>query len=128
MNYTRILITGGAGTLGRNLTGFFLKKNMKVCIIDNYATSQKIKEKNKNLFTFEGSIYNKEYLKKIFEEFKPEILINSAASYRDPNNFLEDVNTNIIGSTNIAELCIQYKVQQCQNMRCDTHVYRTMNK
>ena len=35
----KILITGGAGYIGQNLIGFFLKKKYKIYVIDNLSTS-----------------------------------------------------------------------------------------
>lgn len=48
--FTNVLITGGAGFLGSHLGEFFLKKNVKVFLVDNFAT---------------GSIKNIECLKKM---------------------------------------------------------------
>jgi nucleoside-diphosphate-sugar epimerase len=48
--FTNVLITGGAGFLGSHLGEFFLKKNLKVFLVDNFAT---------------GSIKNIEILKKM---------------------------------------------------------------
>ena len=35
----KILITGGAGYIGQNLIGFFLKKKYQIYVIDNLSTS-----------------------------------------------------------------------------------------
>src|SRR3989344_413509 len=35
----KVLITGGAGFIGSNLAGFFLKKDWEVCVVDNLLTS-----------------------------------------------------------------------------------------
>ena len=46
----KILITGGAGYIGQNLSSFFLSEKHNVYVIDNFSTStsidKKIKKKN----------------------------------------------------------------------------------
>ena len=115
----KIFITGGAGFLGSNLVSHFLKKNNNtVCVIDNYSTSSKFTlNKHKNLKIIEGDIKNKNLLKKIFSDFRPDIIFHLAASYQDPNNFTEDCNTNIIGTCNLIELCLKYKVSRVINFQ-----------
>ncbi|MBO8234257.1 NAD-dependent epimerase/dehydratase family protein [Prochlorococcus marinus XMU1419] len=117
MNFKKILITGGAGTLGKNLTKFFLKENCQVCIVDNFSTSKKISSKEKDLVVFEGSIADKFFLDKVFSKFKPEIIFNSAASYKDPLNWVEDINTNILGAVNISELSSKYNIKKIINFQ-----------
>ena len=48
----KILITGGAGYIGKNLTTFFLKKKYKIYIIDNLSTSKSFSKKIKNKLDF----------------------------------------------------------------------------
>ena len=42
----KILITGGAGYVGQNLTRFFIEKKYQIYIVDNLSTSRPI---NKSL-------------------------------------------------------------------------------
>ena len=49
----KILITGGAGYIGQNLTNYFLKKKYLIYIIDNLSTSSKLNNKIKAFRSFQ---------------------------------------------------------------------------
>ncbi|MFY8111507.1 MAG: SDR family NAD(P)-dependent oxidoreductase, partial [Flavobacterium sp.] len=57
---TTILITGGAGFIGSNLTEYFLAKGYKVVVLDNFATGHRHNlsavEGNPNFKLIEGDI------------------------------------------------------------------------
>jgi UDP-glucose 4-epimerase len=99
----RILITGGAGCLGSNLIEHWLPKGHEIFVIDNFATGKReVVPDVQGLTVVEGSVANAELVNQCFEKFKPEIVIHSAAAYKDPENWVEDTTTNVIGSAIIA--------------------------
>ena len=109
----RILITGGAGFIGSHLVDKLLLEENKIVVIDNYSTGRKDNLKdNKKLTVFEGTIADKDFVNRIFNDFKPEIVVHAAASYKDPDNWLEDSNTNVIGTVNIVKASIIYSVRR----------------
>lgn len=59
---SKILITGGAGFIGSNLTEYFLGKGHKVVVLDNFATGHRHNivqhEGNPNFLLIEGDIRN----------------------------------------------------------------------
>lgn len=120
-----ILITGAAGFIGSNLVLELLKTLDSVNIlgidsINNYYDVrikewrlQEIeKEAKKHINSkwsfIKGNIADKDLIDKIFEEFKPEIVVNLAAqagvrySITNPDAYIE---ANIIGFYNILEAC-----------------------
>lgn len=98
----KVLITGGAGFIGSHLADRLLAKGEKVLVIDNYSTGRRDNlTPNPNLTVVEGTIANAELLNKVFDEFKPEIVVHAAASYKDPDNWEEDVVTNELGTVNV---------------------------
>lgn len=114
----RILITGGAGCLGSNLIEHLLPKGNEILTIDNYATgSREVFPSINNLTIVEGDVSNSETVSNTFQSFKPEIVIHSAAAYQDPNNWLEDIKTNIIGSANIAKASYSNDVKKLINFQ-----------
>lgn len=111
------LITGSAGFIGFYLSKKLLEKGCKVIGIDNindyydinlkYTRLEKLKPFEK--FTFiKGDISDKAMLMKIFEEYKPNIVVNLAAqagvrySIENPDVYIA---SNIIGFFNILEAC-----------------------
>jgi len=44
-------------------------------------------------------------------------VINSAAAYKDPANWHEDVETNVIGSINVAKACLEHGVKKVVNFQ-----------
>lgn len=111
------LITGAAGFIGFHLTNKLLEQDCRVIGIDNtndyydvklkYARLEKLKPFEK--FTFiKGDISDKDMLMKIFEEYKPNIVVNLAAqagvrySIENPDVYIQ---SNIIGFFNILEAC-----------------------
>ena len=99
----KILITGGAGCLGSNLIEHWLPNGHEIYVIDNFATGKReVVPAIKGLTVVEGSIANADLVNQCFEKFKPEVVIHSAAAYKDPKNWIEDATTNVIGSAIVA--------------------------
>jgi UDP-glucose 4-epimerase len=101
----RILITGGAGCLGSNLTERYLEAGHQVMVIDNFATGQRgsLPESHSNMTVLEGSIVNRAVVDRAFEDFAPTHVIHSAAAYKDPDNWIEDTRTNVEGTIHVVE-------------------------
>ena len=114
-----ILITGAAGFIGSNLAKELLKaiSNVKIIGIDNMNNYYDLELKESRLtelskyesFVFiKGDISDKIMIQKIFEEYKPEIVVNLAAqagvrySITNPDAYIE---SNMIGFFNILEAC-----------------------
>lgn len=114
-----ILITGVAGFIGSNLAKRLLKEVKKVQIvgIDNLNDYYDVGLKESRLLELEsypnfcfikGSIADREVITEIFDEWKPQIVVNLAAqagvrySITNPDAYME---SNMIGFYNILEAC-----------------------
>ena len=111
------LITGAAGFVGFFLSKKLLEQGCKVIGVDNindyydvnlkYARLEQLKPYEK--FTFiQGDISDKMMITNIFEEYKPNIVVNLAAqagvrySIENPDVYIQ---SNVIGFYNILEAC-----------------------
>lgn len=125
-----ILITGSAGFIGSNLVLELLKSGESYHIIgldnlnDYYDVSLKhyrldkikqLAEQSVSAWTFiEGNLADKELINSIFEQYKPDIVVNLAAqagvrySITNPDVYVE---SNVIGFQNILEACRHYPVE-----------------
>ncbi len=114
-----VLVTGAAGFIGANLAKRLLAAGKKIKVIgldsitDYYDVALKearLNELNKYPdFTFiKGSIADRDPVEKIFEEHKPQVVVNLAAqagvrySITNPDAYIE---SNLIGFYNILECC-----------------------
>ncbi len=112
-------ITGVAGFIGSNLAKKILKENKDIQIIglDNMNDYYDVRLKEYRLKELEqfdnfkfikGNLADKELINKIFEQNKPEIVVNLAAqagvrySITNPDAYIE---SNLIGFYNILEAC-----------------------
>ena len=98
----RLLVTGGAGSLGSNLIEHVAANFEAILVIDNFATSKK---KNllplSNLSVVEGTVVDDDLVTKVFKEFCPTHVVHSAASYKDPNDWETDARVNVVGTINV---------------------------
>ena len=99
----RIVITGGAGCLGSNLIEHWLPRGHEILVIDNFATGRReVLPVVAGLEVVEGSIADRAVTDRAFERFRPDIVVHSAAAYKDPADWTEDAETNVVGSINVA--------------------------
>jgi UDP-glucose 4-epimerase len=114
----RILITGGAGCLGSNLIEHWLPQGHQIFVIDNFATGKRevVPEVN-GLTVREGSITDAALVEDCFATFKPEVVIHAAAAYKDPDDWVEDARTNVIGSGHVARSAKAHGVARLINFQ-----------
>lgn len=113
----KILIAGGAGCLGSNLIEHWLPLGHEIAVIDNFSTGHKELVDVDGISLFPGSVSDFDFLNSKIRDFKPEIIINAAASYKDPHDLFGDVNTNINGSINICKSAEQNSVERIINFQ-----------
>lgn len=114
----RILITGGAGCLGSNLIEHWLPQGHEIFVIDNFATGKReVVPEVDRLTVKEGSIANETLLNECFELFKPEVVIHAAAAYKDPDDWIEDSTTNVLGSARVAQAAKSHGVKRLINFQ-----------
>lgn len=109
----KILITGGAGFIGSHLTDKLLTLGDQVLVIDNYATTRRDNLKpHENLKVVEGTIADKQLVNQLFADFQPEFVLHAAASYKNPQNWEEDVRTNALGSAIITQASLKVNIKR----------------
>ncbi len=107
----RVLVTGGAGFIGSNLADELLRRRYKVTIIDNLATGLK-ENVNPAARFIKGDVKNPDDLKKAFRD-KINVIFHIAGcastikAFDDP---AKDLKTNVLGTINIINAAIKYKV------------------
>ena len=114
----KILITGGAGTLGSNIVKQFLAEDIDFVIVDNFETGsyENLNSTPKSKIV-EGSILDEKLMRSVFETHAPSHIIHSAASYKDPDDFEKDALVNINGSILLAKLASEFEVKQLINFQ-----------
>jgi len=112
----KVLITGGTGSLGTALTTKLLQTNVETIRIfsrDELKQSQmQLEFKDKRLRYLIGDVRDKERLFRALEDI--DIVIHAAALKQMPvaeYNPFEAVKTNVIGSQNLIETCLDNDVE-----------------
>jgi FlaA1/EpsC-like NDP-sugar epimerase len=118
-----ILISGAGGSIGSELCRQIIKFNPKtlICLdiseIALYNIEQKFLDlKFKNNIYLVADVKNKERLKEIFHQFKPEIVFHAAAYKHVPimenYNVSEALINNVIGTCHLAQIAKDFKVSK----------------
>lgn len=125
----KIIVTGGAGFIGGNFVHYMMDKyeNYKIIVMDcltyagNLETLQDVKD-NENFKFYKTDIAEREEVYKIFENEKPDIVVNFAAeshvdrSIEDPEIFLR---TNIMGTQVLMDACRKYGIKRYHQVSTD---------
>jgi UDP-glucose 4-epimerase len=114
----RLLITGGAGCLGSNLVEHWHPRGHEILVIDNFATGKRELVPNiPRLELVEGSIADRELVRRTFARFRPTHVVHSAASYKDPADWREDAGTNVLGTIHVVEAARELGVAKFVNFQ-----------
>lgn len=100
----KVFVTGGLGQIGSHVVEMLLERGDQVVVIDNLATGRREHLKDHpNLRIVIDSIANKELVDQLIGEFKPDAVVHTAASYKDPNDWYNDTLTNCVGGSNVIQ-------------------------
>ncbi len=109
----KAFITGGSGQVGSTVADMLLARGDAVLSVDNFATGRRDNLRERaGLTLVEGSIADALLMDKLFSDFKPDVVIHTAASYKDPEDWATDALVNAAGSAIIAKACKTHKVQR----------------
>lgn len=109
----KILITGGAGFIGSHLVDRLIARGDRILVIDNFSTGRRDNLiPHSNLTVVEGTIADAKLVNRIFDEFQPEQVVHAAASYKDPDNWVEDTRTNVLGTAVIVQNAERLKIKR----------------
>ena len=125
----KILVTGGAGFIGGNFVHYMLNKYQEYMIVNldaltyagNLETLKPIENKLNYKFV-KGDISDREFIFKLFEEEKFDIVVNLAAeshvdrSIKDPSLF---VKTNIVGTQVLLDASKKFNVKRYHQVSTD---------
>ena len=93
-----VLVTGGCGQVGSHVAELLLARGDRVLVLDNLATGRREHlADHPNLQVTIGSIADPVLVEEILASFKPDVLVHTAAAYKDPANWYEDNLTNCVG-------------------------------
>lgn len=109
----KVLITGGCGQIGSHVAEMLLERGDKVLVIDNLATGRKEHlSEHKNLKIVFDTIADKVLVDSLVSEFAPDVIVHTAASYKDPNDWYNDTLTNCVGGSNMIHAAKEFGVKR----------------
>jgi O-antigen biosynthesis protein WbqV len=132
----RILITGAGGTIGSEMVrqiASYKPASIVLVEISEYNLYSIDKELENNFPQIErisliGDVRNAGFLDDVFTRHNPQIVFHAAALKHVPiveNNLVEAFLTNVIGSKNIADMCLKHKTAKMVMISTDKAVHPT---
>ena len=125
----KMLITGGAGFIGSNFIPYILSKyndyqDINLDKLTYAANLDNLKdiEDNKNYRFIHGDIADQEFIFKLFENEKFDIVINFAAESHVDNSILNPqifTITNILGTQVLLDACRKYNIKRFHQVSTD---------
>ena len=124
-----LIVTGGAGFIGSNFVFYMLAKYPKLRVVcldkltyaGNLSTLKSVMN-NPHFRFVRADICDREAVYRLFEEEKPDIVVNFAAeshvdrSIEDPGVLLQ---TNIIGTATLMDACRKYGITRYHQVSTD---------
>src|SRR3989344_6139130 len=139
----KVLVTGGCGFIGTNFIKYLLTDSeingeIEVINLDKQTYAGKGKNlehlglnKNPRYKFIKGDICDKELIKRIFSDEKPEFVFNFAAeshvdnSIKDSNNFIM---SNVVGTVNLLDVAKENKIKKFIQISTDEVYGSSENK
>jgi nucleoside-diphosphate-sugar epimerase len=107
----KIIVTGGLGQIGSHVTEMLLERGDKVLVIDNLATGRREHlAPHPRLEVVIDTIADAQRLDRLFAEFRPDAVVHTAASYKDPDDWTNDALTNCVGGANVVRSSLKHKI------------------
>lgn len=113
MGKTKVLVTGGAGFIGSHIVDMLINEGNEVVVVDDLSTGNE-RHLNKKAKFYKLDIQDAD-LEIVFQNERPDFVIHQAAqkdvrlSVSDP---IYDAKVNILGTINLLQNCIKYKVKK----------------
>jgi FlaA1/EpsC-like NDP-sugar epimerase len=129
-----ILVTGAAGSIGSEIVRKLVQFGVEHIIgyeIDETEIFNlqfevgKIKEDNQTVTLMVGDVRDRERLVQVFKKVKPDIVFHASAYKHVPlmEEYPEEaIKTNVLGTRNLAEVSVNYKVEKFINISTDKAV------
>ena len=109
----KVLVTGGLGQIGSHVVEMCLERGDEVVAVDNLTTGRiEHLAEHPNLRIVLESIADRDKMAPLFEEFKPEAVVHTAASYKDPDDWYNDTLTNCVGGALMVNLAKKVGTQR----------------
>ena len=107
----RIFVTGAAGQVGSHVVDSAIARGDEIVGIDNFATGREVHVAKYSQYSFvNGSISDTVLVNRLVGDFKPDVIVHTAAAYKDPDDWLTDVDTNIRGMVNLVNAAKEHSV------------------
>jgi UDP-glucose 4-epimerase len=98
----KIFVSGAAGQVGSHVVDEALGRGDEVVGVDNFETGRPEHVAKSDRYQFiQGSIGDPALISRVFDEFKPDVVVHTAAAYKDPDDWVTDVHTNTMGMVNL---------------------------
>lgn len=109
----KFFVTGGLGQIGSHVIEMMLERGDEVLTIDNLATGRREHlADHTNLKVIIDTIANKSLIDNLIGDFKPDAIIHTAASYKDPDDWYNDTLTNCVGGSNVINAAKKFSVKR----------------
>lgn len=109
----KTLITGGLGQIGSHIAEIMLDRGDEVLVVDNLATGRREHlADHPRLQVVIDTISDRDLINRLFDTFRPDSVVHTAASYKDPDDWYNDSLTNCVGGSNVIEASKQFGVKR----------------
>lgn len=107
---SRVLVTGSTGFVGGRLVPKLVKRGYDVYSLERYVTGRYVLGQERDVKTVFGDLKEYFMVRRMIREVQPEVVVHLAAisavaySYDHPH---ENIETNLLGTVNLAEACLR---------------------
>lgn len=109
----KVFVTGGLGQIGSHVIEMLLERGDEVVTMDNLATGRREHlADHPRLTVLIESIADRARVHQVIGDSRPDAIVHTAASYKDPDDWHSDTLTNCVGGSNVVDAARKFDVKR----------------